>query len=136
MDEHLDADRHYLTAYNGETWNAGFDLPYLRSACARCSVEWPFPEIAYADTMTMVDRFYTNDVNDLVGVYDALVGEEDCDPFEDSGSAVTAHENEEWTQLLLHNLADVERTRELAVLAGRYVPKSDFGMKNLAPPDL
>jgi hypothetical protein len=25
--ECLDGDRHYLTAFNGETWNGGFDLP-------------------------------------------------------------------------------------------------------------
>jgi hypothetical protein len=29
----LDSDTHYLTAYNGETWNGGFDLPFVRSAC-------------------------------------------------------------------------------------------------------
>jgi len=26
-DGRLDGDRHYLTAYNGETWNGGFDPP-------------------------------------------------------------------------------------------------------------
>ena len=132
--EHIDGDEHYLTAYNGETWNQGFDLPFVRSACVRCGVDWPFPDIAYADVMTMMNRFDTADHNDLVGVYRRLVGEDDCDPFEDSGSAVRAYEAGEWTELLLHNLADIERTRELALLAGRYVPKSDFRMKNLSPP--
>jgi hypothetical protein len=133
--DRLDGDRHYLTAFNGEVWNGGFDLPFVRRACVRRDADWPFPDIAYADTMDMVTRFHTGDVNDLVGVYDALIGNNDCDPFDDSGSAVAAHEDGEWTDLLLHNLADIERTRELAVLAGRYVPKSDFKMKNLAPPD-
>ena len=41
----------------------------------------------------------------------------------------------EWLPLLKHNLADIQRTRELADLAGRFVAKSDFKMKNLAPPD-
>lgn len=132
----IDGDRHYLTAYNGERWNGGFDLPFLRSACVRCSADWPFPDVAYADTMDMVDRFDTGDVSDLVGVYEELVGAEDCDPFEDSASAVETHENGDWVPLLLHNLADVERTRELAVLAGRYIPKSDFNMKSLSPPDV
>jgi uncharacterized protein YprB with RNaseH-like and TPR domain len=133
--DHLDGDRQYLTAYNGETWRGGFDLPFVRSACVRRDVDWPFPSMAFADTMTMVDRFYTGDEGGLVGVYDALVGGEDCDPFDDSERAVAAHEDEEWVDLLRHNLADIERTRTLALLAGRYVAKSDFKMKNLSPPD-
>jgi hypothetical protein len=36
--------------------------------------------------------------------------------------------------LLQHNLADIERNRELVTLASRFVPQSDFQMKNLAPP--
>lgn len=134
--ETVDGDRHYITAYNGERWRGGFDLPFLRSACTRQGVAWPFPDVAYADTMTMVERFDTDDVSDLVGVYEALIDGEDCDPFDESASAVAAHEAGEWTPLLLHNLADIERTRELARLAGRYVPKSDFKMKNLSPPDV
>lgn len=131
----IDGDRHYLTAYNGERWRGGFDLPFLRRACVRCDAAWPFPDVAYADTMDMVEGFDTGDVSDLVGVYEELVGGEDCDPFDDSASAVATHEDGDWVPLLCHNLADIERTRELAVLAGRYIPKSDFKMKNLSPPD-
>lgn len=131
----INDDRHYLTAYNGERWNGGFDLPFLRSACVRRDVSWPFPDLAYADTMDMVGRFHTGDVKDLVGVYDALIGEVDYDPFDSSKSALSTHKKGEWLPLLLHNLADILRTRELAVLAGRYVPRSDFRMKNLSPPD-
>jgi hypothetical protein len=47
---------------------------------------------------------------------------------------VDAFEAAEWLPLLKHNLADIQRTRELAQLADRYVPRSDFGMKNLQPP--
>jgi hypothetical protein len=47
---------------------------------------------------------------------------------------VSAFENAEWLPLLRHNLADIQRTRELAQLADRYVPQSDFSMKNLQPP--
>ena len=132
----IEGDRHYITAYNGERWRSGFDLPFLRSACVDQGVPWPFPDAAYSDTMDMVQRFDTSDSNDLVGVYDTLIGKESCDPFEDSARAVTAHENGDWIPLLLHNLADVTRTRELAVLAGQYIPKSDFKMKNLTPPDI
>jgi uncharacterized protein YprB with RNaseH-like and TPR domain len=131
---HIDTDAHYLTAYHGETWNGGFDLPFLRSACVECDVPWPFPDMAYADILDVVDRFETDDTRDLVGVYDQLIGEETCDPFDDSEAAITTFNNGEWDPLLRHNLADIHRTRELAVLAGEYVPKSDFRMKNLAPP--
>lgn len=124
----------YLTAYNGETWNGGFDLPFVRSACLRNDVPWPFDDLPYADTMEAIQRFDTGDVHDLAGVYDRLIGDEHCDPFDESGAAVTAWRAGEWVPLLEHNLADIERTRELAVLAGRYVPKSDFSMKNLTPP--
>lgn len=132
----IDGDQNYLTAYHGETWNGGFDLPFLRRACVRQGVDWPFPDTAYADVMTVVKRFNTGNVNDLVGVYDELISGDHCDPFDGSASAVAAHEDEEWERLLLHNLADIERTRELAVLAGQYVSKSDFRMKNLTPPDV
>ena len=135
-EEHVDGDRHYLTAFNGERWKAGFDLPFLRRACVRQNAEWPFSDLAYADVMTMLQRVDTGDVNDLVGVYDELIDGGHCDPFENSEAAVTAFENQDWVNLLLHNLADIQRTRELAVLSGRYVPKSDFNMKNLRPPDI
>jgi len=131
---HIDTDAHYLTAYHGETWNGGFDLPFLRSACVERGVPWPFPDMAYADMLDVVDRFETDDTRDLVGVYDRLIGEETYDPFMDSEAAVDAFNDGEWEALLRHNLADIHRTRELAVLAGEYVPKSDFRMKNLAPP--
>lgn len=124
----------YLTAYNGETWNGGFDLPFLRSACHRNDVAWPFDDIAYADTMEAIQRFDTGETSDLVGVYNRLIGGGSCDPFAESESAVDAWQEGEWLALLKHNLADIERTRELAVLASEYVPKSDFSMKNLAPP--
>jgi hypothetical protein len=42
---------------------------------------------------------------------------------------VDAYEAAEWLPLLKHNLADIQRTRELAQLADRYVPQSDFRMK-------
>ena len=133
-ESHIDGDSHYLTAYNGETWKGGFDLPFLRSACHRNDVQWPFGDLAYADMMEVMDRFDTGDTNDLVGVYDLLIGNDSCDPFDDSKRAVSAFEAGDWLPLLQHNLADIIRTRELAELAGRFVPRSDFQMKNLEPP--
>lgn len=133
--EYVDVDRHYLVGHNAEKWRGGFDLPFLRTACARHDCEWPLPSIAYADTVDMMSAFYTDDTLDLEGVYDILCGAEHCDPFDESQSAVAAHDAGDWADLLAHNLADIRRTRELAVLAGQYVPKSSFRMRNLTPPD-
>lgn len=131
---HLEDGRHYLTAYNGETWNGGFDLPFLRSACARHDVVWPFGHLPYVDAFEVIQRFEIGDDTDLVSAYDTLIGEDHCDPFTDSEAAVHAFEDGSWTKLLLHNLADITRTYELMGLASRYVPQSDFSMKSLAPP--
>jgi hypothetical protein len=84
--------------------------------------------------MTAVDRFATADTGDLVGTCDLLIGDESCDPFDDSAEAVDAWDDADWTRLLLDNLADLQRTRELALLAEQYVSSTDFSMKNLAPP--
>jgi uncharacterized protein YprB with RNaseH-like and TPR domain len=138
-DDVLDTDAHYLVAFNGETWQGGFDLPYLRTACLSHDVEWPFDGVAYVDLIDVMKRFNTDDLSDLVGVYETLVdGEPDEqvveDPFEESSEAVTAFEREDWGPLLLHNLADIQRTRVLAEIASEYVPQSDFQMKNLGTP--
>jgi len=133
--DRLDDDKHYLTAFNGETWNGGFDLPFVRTACVSHDIDWPFPNMAYSDVFSFIDRFDTNGEKGLVEVYDELIGKESCDPFADSGAAVDAFDAGEWEPLLLHNLADIQRTREIAVIASKYVPRSDFKMKNLSPPE-
>lgn len=93
-----------------------------------------FSGLAYVDALDIVDRFKTDGKTDLDGVYDVLVGEPTCDPFIDSREAVTVFKTGDWLPLLLHNIADIRRTRKLARLAERYVPTSDFGIKNLDPP--
>lgn len=134
-DRLIDGDRHYLTAFNGETWNGGFDLPFCRTRFLHHDIAWPFGDLAYADMMGMVDYFATNGHTDLVGVHKTLMKEKTFDPFEDSEEAVEAFEDGEWLPLLKHNLADIQRTRMLARVAGQYVPKRDFSMKNLQPPN-
>ncbi|MFB6187654.1 MAG: hypothetical protein ABEI86_12420, partial [Halobacteriaceae archaeon] len=52
--EQLDDDTHYLTAYHGETWNGGFDLPFVRTACVTHDVEWPFANLAYAHMLDVI----------------------------------------------------------------------------------
>lgn len=134
VDARVDPDGHYLVAYNGERWKGGFDLPHLRRRCLAHDVPWPFVDLAYVDVQEVVERIATGDASDLVTVYDQLVGGTRGDPFADSAGAVDAWDEGAWADLLAHNLADVRRTRELAVLAERYVPRSDFNMKRLDPP--
>jgi hypothetical protein len=74
VDERLDDDAHYLAAYNGETWSGGFDLPFLRRSCVRHDADWPFAGLAYADVFSVIDRFETDGVSDLAGVYEQLIG--------------------------------------------------------------
>ena len=130
-----------LVAFNGELWRSGFDLPFLRTRLSRSDVEWPFQEMPYADLMPVVtNRFNTTDEDgesrsDLAGVYETLCEGQyvDLDPFTDSGEAVTAYEDGRFTDLVVHNVADVLRTRELGLLAERYCSKSDFKLKSLTP---
>ena len=139
-DERLKDDEVVLVAYNGETWSGGFDLPFLRTRCARTFIDWPFVDVPYSDLLPMVRKLFNTttadgDVNDLDGAYELLCrGEDgDLDPFEDSAEAVTAFEEGRFDELLLHNAADVRRTQELGWLAEEYCSKSDFQLKSLSP---
>ncbi len=129
-----DGDRK-LVAYNGETWSGGFDLPFLRTRLAHHDLGWPFEELPYIEAMEVFEsRFNTTDTT-LVAVYDELVGGRAgaIDPFDDSAAAVDAWEGGEFEPLVLHNVADIRRTRALMDLAERYCSKSDFSMKSLDP---
>jgi uncharacterized protein YprB with RNaseH-like and TPR domain len=135
VNERVDPDDDYITAYNGETWNGGFDLPFLRSACIRNGAVWPLESLAYIDVFGYIDRIDTNDTNGLVEVYDYLIGDDTCDPFDDSQRAVEAYEDGNFGSLLLHNLADIKRTYELDVVCSDYVPQADIDMKSLETPN-
>lgn len=130
---------YYLVGYNAEVWDGGFDISFLRTRYATNEQSWPFT-LPYADLMPLFsDRINTQvdeqtEVRDLDRVYEALIGEEHCDPFADSQAAVGAWETEQFANLLCHNIADIGRTQALAEYAERYVPQSDFNMKNLEPP--
>ncbi|WP_336003381.1 hypothetical protein [Halorientalis halophila] len=135
------APREYLlVAYNGERFNGGFDLPFLRTRYALLGLQWPFDDVPYADVLPLIrKRFNTTadgeDRNDLVTAYDTLVGNglTAADPFDDSGEAVAAFEAGEFEPLLAHNVADVLRTGALASLAERFCGKSEFDLKSLTP---
>jgi len=130
-----------LVAFNGELWRSGFDLPFLRTRLSRVGVEWPFREMPYADLLPVVtNRFNTTgddgeSRSDLAGVYEVLCDGQysDLDPFADSAEAVTAYEDGRFGDLVVHNVADVLRTRELGLLSERYCSKSDFKLKSLTP---
>jgi len=129
-----------LVAYNGEVWRGGFDLPFLRTRFAAHDITWPFQDLPYADLLPIIrDQFNTTidgeDSATLDTAYDALCdgayGE--FDPFHDSSEAVTAFEDGQFADLVLHNVSDVLRTGQLSGLARRYCSKSDFNLKSLTP---
>ncbi|UWG47812.1 Uncharacterized protein HSRCO_1531 [Halanaeroarchaeum sp. HSR-CO] len=129
-----------LVAYNGERWNGGFDLPFLRTRYAQLDIAWPFEDVPYADLLPLVsDRFNTTvdgeEYGDLATAY-AVLGDGthgDHDPFDESAEAVTAFEDGRFADLAVHNVADVLRTRELGQVAERYCAKSEFQIKSLTP---
>lgn len=124
-----------LVAYNGERWNGGFDLPFLRTRLCTHGIEWPFGTLPYVDAMSVFQKRFNTTEDSLSGVYGELIGSglNDVDPFADSREAVTAWEEGAYEPLITHNVADIRRTRALMELAERYCSKSDFSMKSLDP---
>jgi len=124
-----------LVAYNGETWKGGFDLPFLRTRLSMYDREWPFTGLPYIDVMDVFESRFNTTENTLPAVYDELIDADlsDVDPFEDSAKAVEAWEADEFESVVVHNVADIRRTRALMNLAERYCSKSDFSMKSLDP---
>ena len=124
-----------LVAYNGERWNGGFDLPFLRTRLCTHGLKWPFGTLPYVDAMDVFEKRFNTSEDTLSGVYGELIGSglNDLDPFTDSGEAVTAWKNGTYEPLITHNVADIRRTRALMNLAERYCSKSDFSMKSLEP---
>lgn len=142
--EHLRNRDRLLVAYNGDTWRAGFDLPFLRSRCALNDVDWLFSGMPYADVMELFEkRFNTThrestngdlqSQTDLESTYEVLIGGDygEIDPYSASSEAVDAWKQGDFESLILHNVADVLRTQALAELADDYCSKSDIAMKSL-----
>ena len=44
-----------LVAYNGERWNGGFDLPFLRTRLCTHGLAWPFGTLPYVDVMDVFE---------------------------------------------------------------------------------
>ncbi|TSD08899.1 hypothetical protein DP107_17665 [Haloglomus irregulare] len=124
-----------LVAHNGERWNGGFDLPFLRTRLCYHDIDWPFAELSYIDAMDVFETRFNTSGDTLTAVYEELIGSglTGLDPFVDSEEAVGAWEEEDFESLVRHNVADIRRTRALMRLAERYCSKSDFSMKSLDP---
>ncbi len=124
-----------IAAYNGERWRGGFDLPFLRTRLAYHGVDWPFANLPYVDAMDVFQNRFNTTEDTLTGVYEELIGAglNELDPFSDSAEAVDAWNQGEFESLIVHNIADIRRTRALLDLAERYCSKSDFSMKSLDP---
>lgn len=129
-----------LVAYNADTWQGGFDLPFLRTRLARADLEWPFTSVPYADLLPLIrKRFNTTVAGEsdasLPAAYAALCegAVNAVDPFEDSAEAVTAFEDNEYADLVVHNVADILRTAALGRVTRRYCARSDYQMKSLTP---
>ncbi|MUV61373.1 ribonuclease H-like domain-containing protein [Halobacterium sp. CBA1126] len=124
-----------LVAYNGERWNGGFDLPFLRTRLCTHGLEWPFGTLPYVDVMDVFETRFNTSEDTLSGVYEELIGAglNELDPFTNSSEAVTAWKEGTYEPLIIHNVADIRRTRALMELAERYCSKSDFSMKSLEP---
>lgn len=124
-----------LVAYNGERWNGGFDLPFLRTRLCTHGLEWPFGTLPYVDVMDIFETRFNTSEDTLSGVYEELIGAglNELDPFTDSSEAVTAWKEGAYEPLIIHNVADIRRTRALMELAEQYCSKLDFSMKSLEP---
>lgn len=132
--DQLGEDEFKYAAYNGETWNGGFDLPFIRTRCGAHDIAWPL-QGAYIDVMTVVGDHFNVSGNDLETTYGELVGQglNERDPFAESGAAVRSWNAGEFKPLLQHNLVDIRRTRELVAVAERYCSSSHFSMRSLEP---
>lgn len=136
----LAGDDLLLTAYNGETWHGGFDLPFLRTRLAEHNLPWPFLDLPYADLYPLVSDLWNTTIegdsqSDLVTAYETLCAGKhgDLDPFLDSQTAVKAFNEGDFADLVAHNVADILRTAALGRLAQQYCSKSDFQLKSLTP---
>lgn len=74
----------------------------------------------------------TYNYDDQVGVYQALTDKvHTYDPWTDSANAVTAFHDGDFAELILHNLADVVKTKELTDMAIAAVSQDDLSLKSL-----
>lgn len=132
--------QYLLTAYNGDHYRGGFDLPFLRTRYAQTNKRWPFVDMAFADLYPVITHRFNLDDADrddrgLGRAFDVLVGGDlgGLDPFDSGEEAVVAFDSGAFERLVQHNVADLLRTQALAELAEQYCSKSEFRVKSLTP---
>jgi hypothetical protein len=155
--EQFEPNYNRLIAFNADSWQGGFDLPFLRTRCFVHDHSWMFDGVEFADLWEPIKKRIntTNttynsatDINSLTGSHailfnsdnpDALIDPEEhphyrdypYDPFTDSSSAIYSYQHGEYFPILMHNLADVHRTWELGELVRAFVSAKDITTKKL-----
>lgn len=156
--EQFDAEYNRLVAFNADSWQGGFDLPFVRTRCFAHEQAWMFDGLQFADlwepikkrlNTTVTGHGTSTEANSLTGSHELLFTNANStvlpdlpddyqpyranpyDPFTDSGSAVYCYQNEQYLPVLRHNLADIHRTWELGELVRQYVPSKDITTKKL-----
>lgn len=156
--ERFDAEYNRLVAFNADSWQGGFDLPFLRTRCFAHDLPWMFDGLQFADlwepikkrlNTTITGCGTSTEANSLTGSHKLLFNNSNStdfsdspdeyqpyrvtpyDPFKDSGSAVYCYQKGEHLPVLKHNLADIHRTWELGELVRQYVPSKDITTKKL-----
>jgi hypothetical protein len=157
----FDTNYNRLVAFNAESWQSGFDLPFLRTRCLKHDFGWLFGGIQFTDLWDPIKKRMntthtsfgaSNDVNSLTGAHKLLFDQttpdtwlseqhdetahswyrsNPYDPFDDSSSAVSCYKNGEYLPILRHNLADIHRTWELGELVRAFVASKDITTKKL-----
>lgn len=128
-----------FVAYNGETWNGGFDLPFLRTRSVLLGKEFLLSDVSYLDVYSVIDkgRFNTSVgngeeiVKDLVGVYNLLSDGETVDVVDDSAEVVDLFYDGRVDLVAVHCMEDVRRTAEILELCIDYSAVQDLKVKNL-----
>lgn len=155
--EQFDDNYNRLIAFNADSWQGGFDLPFLRTRCISHDHPWVFEDLEFTDlwevtkkrlNTTTTAHDATTDINSLTGSHSIIFNQhttaalEDTpdypayrdhpyDPFTDSSSAVYSYRHGEYLPVLKHNLADIHRTWELGEIIKQYVPTKDLTTKKL-----
>ncbi len=54
-----------LVTYNGEDWTGGFALPFVRTRCAKCGLDWVFDDVPHLDLAGPLETHFNLETVDL-----------------------------------------------------------------------
>lgn len=116
ISEQLNTEQQRLYAYNGKTWDGGFDIPFIRTRCIQHNIEWILHDIYYIDVYPSIKKdIYTQkqnnkkSYNDLDNAHEILSNKTIKDPFDSSKEAT----NSKIIPVIKHCYADIRRTKNL-----------------------